>query len=132
MTKDFSRLPHVPRTSQSFTGQTPVHFEGHPGGPFEGDGRWVGVKDFEHSTLCRALNLDPVRFYFDMPSSVRGTGSSSLGSGGQGGKRTVEGFVFMAGRDRPVATLYVCRDSDKLRDINPLDAREYEAFGYRR
>lgn len=124
----------VPRTSQGFSGQTPVHFEGHPNGPFEGDGKWVGVKDFEHATLCRAFNLDPVRFHFDLPSSVRGTGSSLSGSGGgqRSGRRTIEGYVFMSGRDNPVATLYVCTDGDKLRDVNPLDAREYEAFGYRR
>lgn len=107
-----------------------MHFEGHPDGPFVGVGLWRGVKDFEHSTLCRTFQLDPARFYFDMPSSCRGIGSSRGEQ--RGGRRTVEGFVFMAGRDSPVASLYVCTDADRLRDMDPMNVREYESFGYRR
>lgn len=121
---------HAPRSSQSFSGQTPVHFEGHPDGPFVGIGMNRGLKDFEHATICRAFGLDQARFYFDLPSSVRGIGSSRGEQ--RGGRRTIEGFVFMAGFDKPVATLYVLTDADRLRDMNPLDAREYESFSWRK
>ena len=39
---------------------------------------------------------------------------------------------MMAGRNEPVAALYVLRDYDRLRDMNPMDRREHEAFGWRR
>lgn len=58
----------------------PVRFEGAPGGPLEGDGKWRGVKDFEHATLCRAFGLDPVRFYFTSraPYTVRVLGRPDM------------------------------------------------------
>lgn len=122
-----------PPTTQAFSGQTPVRFEGHPEGPFEGVGKLRGVKDFEHATLCRTFELDQCNFWFDLPSSCRGTGSNSVGSGSAGrGRRTIEGFVFMAGRDRPVASLYVLTDGDQLVDRDPLNVRDYEALSYRR
>jgi len=126
--RSINRLPdHAPRATQSFSGGIPVRFEGAPGGPLEGDGKWRGVKDFEHSTLCRAFGLDQARFWFDLPSSVRGVGSSMSGSAGgqRAGRRRVNGFVFMAGRDEPVAKLTICFDAERFSDGDPLDFRDF-------
>jgi hypothetical protein len=91
---------------------------------------WRGVKSFEHADLCRVFGIDECRFYFDLPSTVRGVGSAS--GSHSGAARTIEGYVMMAGRNEPVAALYVLRDYDRLRDMNPMDRREHEAFGWRR
>jgi hypothetical protein len=96
--------------------QIPVRFES-----VEGECKWRGVKDFEHATLCRAFGLDPVRFYFDLPSSVRGVGSNS--SGNRGG-RDISGYVMMAGRSEPFGTLKVCRQGERFRDVDPNDKQE--------
>lgn len=82
-----------------------------------------GIKDFEHGTLCAAFGLDPIRFYFDLPSSVRGIGSLSSGN-----RRnlTISGYVFMHGQDRPFAKLTVLTEGSKIRDFNPTDRNEWE------
>jgi hypothetical protein len=117
-----------PPTSQSFSGQVPVRFEGAPGGPLQGEGKWRGVRDFEHATLCRAFGLDPVRFYFDLPSSVRGVGSLSSGYGGgqRSGRRLINGYVMMSGRSDPVGKLTVCWEAERMRDGDPMSARDFQ------
>jgi hypothetical protein len=122
------RLPdHAPRTSQSFSGQIPVRFDGAPGGPLEGDTKWRGVRSFEHADLCRAFNLDPARFFFDLPSSVRGIGSNASGIAGaqRAGRRRISGFVMMAGLDTPVAKLTVCFDGEKFADWDPMSPADF-------
>jgi hypothetical protein len=121
-----SRPAHVPPRTQSFSGHTPVRFEGAPGGPFEGDGKWRGCRDFEHSTLCRVFGLDPVRFYFDLPSTVRGIGPNNAGGARvPGGRRQIGGFVMMAGRDEPVAKITICFDGERFADRDPLSQRDF-------
>lgn len=121
------RLPaHAPPRTQSFTGVYPVRFEGAPNSPFEGDSRWRGVPDFEHATLCRIFQLDPARFFFDLPSTIRGIGPNTRGSAViPGGQRRISGFVMLAGRDTPVAKLSVCFDSERFTDRNPFDDRDF-------
>jgi len=114
-----------PRRTESFNGTIPVRFEGAPGGPLAGEGKWRGVKDFEHGTLCRALGLDPIRFYFDLPSSCRGIGSATHGAGGQRGNRVINGYVMMAGIDKPVGKLTVCWESERFRDVDPTNERDF-------
>lgn len=124
----FNSLPsHVPPQSQRFSGQIPVRFDGAPNGPLEGDTKWRGVRDFEHGTLCRVFGLDPCRFYFDLPSSVRGVGANMSGIAGAhgSGRRRINGFVFMSGRAEPVAKLTVCFESERFRDVDPTDEREF-------
>lgn len=82
-----------------------------------------GVTNFEHGTLCRAFGLDPIRFYFDLPSSCRGVGS--LSSGNRGNLR-INGFIFMHGRSEPYAKITELRQGDKLRDFDPSDRKEWE------
>jgi hypothetical protein len=119
-----SQLP--PRT-QSFSGQTPVRLEGNPNGPLAGIGQWRGVSDFDHGHLCRVFGLDPVRFYFDLPSSIRGVGSLSSGYGGgqRAGRRRINGYVMMAGRDEPVGKLSVVFDAERFRDDDPTNTRDF-------
>lgn len=122
------RLPEhcAPRT-QSFSGQIPVRFDGAPNSPFEGDAKWRGVRDFEHATLCRTFALDPNRFYFDLPSTVRGIGANARGAANiPSGRRLLNGFVFMAGRNDPVAKLTICFDGETFRDVDPLDVRDFQ------
>lgn len=121
-----------PPTSSTFSGMIPVRFDGAPNGPIGAEGKWRGVKDFEHSTLCRAFGLDPVRFYFDLPSSVRGTGSLSSGYGGgqRHGKRLVNGYVMMAGHSEPVGKLTIVTDADRFKDVDPRDMRDFHDLSH--
>lgn len=110
----------------SFSGCYPVRFDGAPGGPFAGEGKWRGCKDFEHATLCRAFGLDPIRFYFDLPSTVRGIGSASTGAGSKArNNRLINGFVMMAGQAEPVGKLTIVRDGEKFADVDPLSSRDF-------
>lgn len=119
---------HVPRISQSFNGHVPVRFEGLPGGPFEGDVRWVGVPRFEHADLCRAFGLDQASYSFDLPSSVRGIGSMQQGYGGGRSARFQSGFVFrgMPGQSAPVAKIVICREGERFDDVDPLSRSDAE------
>lgn len=114
-----------PSRTTSNHGLIPVRFEGAPNGPLVGDGKWRGVANFEHGTLCRAFGLDPVRFYFDLPSSCRGVGSAVSGYGGQREGRIVNGFVWMVGVDKPVGKLTICRDAERFRDVDPTNERDF-------
>lgn len=117
----------LPPRSSGFSGQIPVRLEGRPDmGPLAGVGKWRGVKDFEHGTLCRVFNLDPNRFYFDLPSTVRGIGRSSVGAGGNDGRsRIINGYVFAGGIDEPVGKLTIVTDWDKFKDVDPTSGREF-------
>jgi len=103
----------------------PIRFNGAPGSMFQGDDRWRSVKDFSHSELCRAFALDQASFYFDLPSSCRGVGTATIGAGGRSNSRVVNGFVMAAGRDKPVAKLTICFDSERFKDVNPLSERDF-------
>lgn len=111
----------IPRSS-SFSGQTPVRLDGAPNGPLAGLGMWRGVKDFDHGHLCRVFGLDPVRFYFDLPSSVRGTGSNASGSRGS---RTINGYIMHAGLDKPVGKLTIVREGERFKDVDPTNERDF-------
>lgn len=110
----------APRTSN----QLPLQFEGLNGPPFEGQSFFVSVPDVEHATLCRAFRLDPARFWFDVPSSLRGTGSSSGSHSGT--RRHIHGFIFLAGQDEPVARFRVVDPEDKFRDLDPTSQQDLE------
>ncbi len=90
-----------------------------------GEGKWRGVKDFEHGTLCRAFGLDPATFYFDLPSSVRGVGSNSVGGGNSSGRRIVNGYVMHGPSREPAGKLTVICGLDRLRDDDPQDLRDF-------
>jgi len=107
------------RGSSASRNQVPLQFEGCNGYPFEGTSFFVSVPDVEHATLCRAFRLDQARFWFDAPSTFRGIGSSS-GSQGRGGKNHIHGFVFMSGRNDPVARFRVVDADDRYLDRDPL------------
>ena len=99
----------LPQRTTSFSGQTPVALQGHPTkGPLIGQRMYRGISDWEHATLCRAFGLDANRFYFDLPSTVRGVGSSS--GAHSGSRRVVNGYVMCAGFDAPVATITVLQN----------------------
>ncbi len=117
MSKIDTRVPaHVPIDRN----QIPVRFES-----LAGEAKWRGVKDFEHATLCRAFNLDPATFYFDLPSSVRGVGSNSSGFGGNRGNRVVNGYVMRAGSSEPFGKLTICWETEKFRDYDPTNKEDF-------
>jgi len=120
-------MPHMLPRSQSFSGCIPVRLDGNPKkGPLAGVGMWRGVKDFEHATLCRAFGLDQARFYFDMPSTVRGVGSNSRGfDPSSGRRRLINGFVMMAGCNEPVGKLTIVSSFDKFRDVDPTSEKDF-------
>jgi hypothetical protein len=88
----------------------------------DGQTKWRGIKDFEHTTLCNAFSLDPIRFYFDLPSSCRGTGSLSTGNRGN---RVINGYVFMHGQYEPFGKVTVCNTGERFRDVDPSDMQEF-------
>ncbi len=90
---------------------------------FDGEAKWRGVKDFEHSTLCRAFGLDQATFYFDLPSSIRGTGSNLSGYGGNRHNRVQNGYVMRGGE--PVGKLTIVDPSDKIRDDDPQSMADF-------
>jgi hypothetical protein len=114
------------RGTSRFSGQIPVRFDGAPGGPLAGLGMWRGVTEFDHGVLCRTFNLDPCRFYFDLPSSVRGVGSLQSGAGGSSrGNRMINGFVMMSGQDKPVGKLTIVTGGDRFKDVDPQGERDF-------
>lgn len=87
---------------------------------------WRGVKDFEHGPLCRVFNLDPCRFYFDLPSTVRGIGPNMVGRGSiASGRRRINGYVMQAGKTEPVGKVSVCFDAERFRDDDPTNQRDF-------
>ena len=94
----------------------------------DGTAKWRGVKDFEHATLCRAFELDQASFYFDLPSSVRGTGSNISGAGGNRNNRIINGYVMRAGQTEPFGKLTIIREWDKIRDDDPTDKKDFFNF----
>lgn len=109
----------VPSSVRLAVNQIPVRVE-----LVDGQAKWRGVTDLEHATLCRAFSLDPSRFYFDLPYSCRGTGSSMSGHGGNRHNRVINGYVMLAGQNEPFGKLTVCWESEKFRDVDPTDKRE--------
>lgn len=112
-----------PPRSQSFSGQTPVRLDGAPYGPLAGEGRWRGVRSFEHAELCRAFGLDQASYWFDLPSTVRGIGSASGAHSSSRG--VINGYVMLGGFDKPVAKLTICRDAEKFKDVDPMNERDF-------
>lgn len=85
------------------------------------------AKEVQALALCDVFGLDPHRVYFDLPSSFLGTGSTSAGAGGvlvEG--RTQGGFVLERGTDRRVGKVVVVRESERFRDVDPRDEREFD------
>ena len=80
----------------------------------------------DHGTLCRAFGLDPVRTKFDLPDSWRGLGSQR-GDGGSSGRRVVNGLVlFHDGNDyQPIGKVEIMHPDAKIRDVDPLDPRDF-------
>ncbi len=86
--------------------------------------------DFLEPYLYRLLRLDRARFVFDLPSSMRGTGATRTGAGGQmGGSR--EGFVFERGQDgkangSPIGKIIFMTSDRKFRELDAHDRRDFE------
>jgi hypothetical protein len=81
--------------------------------------------------LYRLLRLDPHRYVFDLPSSMRGTGSTRSGTRGNLER---EGFVFMRGRDgkrdgRPVGKVIFLDRDRKFREGDPACRDDFERMG---
>jgi hypothetical protein len=78
--------------------------------------------------LYRLLRLDPHRFVFDLPSSMRGTGSARSGTRGN---RNQEGFVFSRGADgkasgRPVGKVIFLPSDRKFSERDPACREDFE------
>lgn len=97
----------------------------------DGTTMWRDFRGLDHGTLCRQAKLDPNRFYFDLPSSARGVGSAISGAGGLGsGRRKVDGYIMMSGRDKPWGKITIgVREGDKFRDDDPWDERDALRLG---
>lgn len=88
--------------------------------------KWHGIRNLgDHGEMCRAFGLDPVRHYFDLPSSFRGTGRNSTGASGRNTNLTVSGLVFRHGEDGPVGKVTVIREGDRFRDHDPESDQDF-------
>ena len=58
----------------------------------------------DHSTLCQAFNLDPIRARIDAPAH-------------RTGHRVWEAVVLFSGS--PIGRLFECREGDRYRDLDP-------------
>lgn len=81
--------------------------------------------------LYRLLRLDPHRFVFDLPSSMRGTGSTRTGNRGN---LEQEGFVFSRGSDgkrdgRPVGKVIFLNRDRRFREYDPECREDFERMG---
>lgn len=117
-------MKSVPNGVRIAVNQIPVRLDILDGD--SGRAMWRGVRDFEHATLCRPFGLDPIRFWFDLPSSCRGIGSNSTGN--RHG-RIIDGYVMLAGQERPWGKLTVLDGASKIRDFDPTDRTEWEKLG---
>lgn len=104
---------------------------GHGGVKFRAMPGGVTGDDVERF-LYACLGIDPHRFVFDLPSSVKGTGSARTGHGGaKPGDR--EGFVFARGDDgkatgSPVGKVIFLTSDRRFREGDPEDRRDFEAL----
>lgn len=99
-----------------------IDFRALPGG---------AVGDVVEPYLYALLRLDPHRFVFDLPSSMRGTGSSRSGNRGS---RDQEGFVFKRGADgkadgRPVGKVIFLTRDRKFSERDPSSRDDFERMG---
>lgn len=86
--------------------------------------------DLVEPFLYHVLRLDPHRFCFDLPASVKGVGSSRTGHGGHGGGSR-EGFVFRRGGDgkpagNPIGRLFFLSYDRKFAERDPTDRADFE------
>ena len=77
------------------------------------DTKFRRVSSFEHAELCRAFQLDPCTYHFDLPRTAYRPDLDRSG---------VSGFV-LAG-DRVVGTLHVALENERFRDVDPNDPRD--------
>lgn len=137
-----------PLTLSAFSGATVIRYEsagtavhidereaarrvGHGGVKFRampGDVTGTDVDRF----LYACLGIDPHRFVFDLPSTVRGTGATRTGHGGaKPGDR--EGFVFQRGTDgraagSPIGKVIFLTSDRRFREGDPESRGDFEAL----
>lgn len=137
-------------TLSSFTGATVVRFEMADGCSYNvnddeaaarityGDLKFRGMPgsvtgDMVEPYLYAISRLDPHRFIFDLPSSMKGTGSTRVGAGATSGAGSREGFIFQRGKDgkadgRPVGKVIFLTYDRQFREGDPTDRRDFEAM----
>lgn len=82
------------------------------------------VRDLEHSTLCKAFNLDPF-VVFDLPSTARGVGSSTQGYNtnfNNSKNRIIEGYILRNGE--PIGRMWIAQSGDQFRDLDVTNINE--------
>ena len=76
----------------------------------DGQTYWRGVPELTHETLCRALNMDPIRTQFDIPREHR-----------QGSHQ--DGVILFNGQ--AVGRIWVAKEGESYRDLDPTDTRSF-------
>ena len=84
--------------------------------------RWRPFLSAEHGVLCRAAGLDPVRHYFEVPESFKRVGANIASFNG----RSIDGFIFRTGVDRPVGKVSIAREGERFRDDDPRSRADFE------
>lgn len=84
-----------------------------------GETKFRGVMNLDHSTLCRAFELDQASFWFDIPQTVHANPRSFSG-------RQANGTVHRGARgNAPCGKLTIAHEGERFRDVDPSDEREF-------
>lgn len=100
---------------------------------FEGETKWRAVPSLDHGVLCRAFALDEATFWFEGTDSLKSTGRSRVGYGGNDGvRRDVDGYLWRGpsdGRSPHGKWEAFIRDGQRFRDRDPLSRSDFERLG---
>lgn len=134
---------------RDFTGATLVRFEMADGGVCvniddEEAARRISYGDTKFRCMPGAVTgdmvepylyaisgLDPHRVLFDLPSTMRGTGSTRVGFGATSGAGAREGFIFQRGEDgraegRPVGKVIFMTYDRRFSERDPESRDDFE------
>lgn len=83
-----------------------------------------------HGLLCKTFGLDPIRSSYDLPSTIRGVGSS-MGQTGAGPRR-ISGYVMWPVENpcglndrRPIGKITVASESERFREYDPRNESDF-------
>jgi len=87
--------------------------------------KWRPLLSTEHGVLCAQANLDPVRFYFDVPESFHRVGHGTARIDG----RKIDGYIMQRGQERPAGKVTLAYESERFRDDDPRSRQDFERLG---
>jgi hypothetical protein len=126
------QLPDHVRLARGWSNHIMLRLKGHPtSGPKAGLTEFRSVPDMEDASIYRAFQLSECGFQLDLPTSMRRFGRKSNSSvGTSSDRRKLHGFVLDSS-GRPIAELCIVDASDRFKDHDPTNTRDFESFASR-